>query len=121
MSTVVSEHGEHQLSLPKYVVGFVASVALTLAAYLVVTRSSWSSGVVIGVISGLAVTQFFVQLVFFLHIGDEAKPRWKQVVLWFMLGIVVLIVLGSLWIMNNLNTRMDHDQTTKYLKSQDSL
>jgi len=121
MSTVVSEHDEHQLSLPKYIVGFAASVLLTMAAYLMVTRSSWSHGVVIGVISGLAVVQFVVQLVFFLHIGDEREPRWKQVVLWFMLGVVVLVVVGSLWIMNNLNSRMDHDQVQQYLKSQDTL
>jgi cytochrome o ubiquinol oxidase subunit IV len=121
MSTVVAEHGEHQLSLPKYIVGFVGSVLLTLAAYLLVTRSSWSARAVIGTISVLAAVQFMLQLVFFLHIGDEAKPRWKQVVLWFMLGVVVLVVVGSLWIMSNLNTRMNHDQTTQYLKSQDSL
>ncbi len=107
MSNVVSSHHEeHPLSLAKYIVGFVGSVSLTMAAYLLVTRSSWSSTVVVGVIAALAIVQFLVQMVFFLHIGDEGRPRWKLGVLVFMLGIVVIVVLGSIWIMINLNGRM---------------
>jgi cytochrome o ubiquinol oxidase operon protein cyoD len=86
---VVSEHNEHPLSLAKYVVGFVSSVTVTMAAYLLVTRGSWSHNTVVGVISGLAILQFLVQMVFFLHIGDERKPRWKLAVLGLMLGVVL--------------------------------
>jgi cytochrome o ubiquinol oxidase operon protein cyoD len=119
--TVVSEHNEHPLSLGKYVVGFVGSVVVTMAAYLLVTRSSWPHGTVVGIICGLAILQFLVQMVFFLHIGDERRPRWKQAVLGFMLGIVLIVVFGSVWIMNNLNYRMTPEQMQRYLKSQDSL
>ena len=41
--------------------------------------------------------------------------------MWFMLGIVLIIVGGSVWIMNNLNYRMTPQQMEQYLKSQDSL
>lgn len=121
MKPVVSEHNEHPLSLGKYVVGFVSSVVVTMAAYLLVTRGSWSHSTVVAVISGLAIVQFLVQMVFFLHIGDERRPRWKLAVLGFMLGVVLLIVFGSVWIMNNLNYRMTPEQMRQYLKSQDSL
>jgi cytochrome o ubiquinol oxidase operon protein cyoD len=119
--SVAVEHEEHPLSYGKYVLGFVLSVVLTLAAYLLVTNMTHDKNVVVAVISCLAIVQFMIQMVFFLHIGDEKKPRWKRLVMWFMLGVVVLIVGGSLWIMNNLNYRMTPQQMEQYLKSQDAL
>ena len=117
--TVVAEVDAHSLSLTKYVVGFLASVFVTLGAYIVTVRSGLDHNVVITIISLLAIVQFLIQMIFFLHIGTERKPRWKQLVLWFMLSIVVIIVFGSVWIMNNLNYRMDHRQMEQYLQEQD--
>lgn len=119
--SVVSEHEEHPLSLPKYVVGFVSSVVVTMAAYLLVTRTNWPHNTVVAIISGLAIVQFLVQMVFFLHIGDERRPRWKLAVLGFMLMVILIVIFGSIWIMNNLNYRMTPEQMEQYLKSQDSL
>jgi cytochrome o ubiquinol oxidase operon protein cyoD len=121
MSSVVSEHEEHKLSLGKYITGFVASVWITLVAYLLVVHPVHDHAITVGLISGLAIVQFLVQMVFFLHIGEERKPRWKLAVMVFMLSIVLLIVFGSIWIMNNLNYRMTPQQMQQYLKSQDSL
>ena len=121
MSPTVSEHEERPLSLTKYVVGFVGSVAITMAAYLLVTRSGAPKDVIIGLISGLAILQFIVQMLFFLHVGDEHKPRYKFMVMLLMLMVVLIVVFGSLWIMNNLNYRMTPQQMDQYLKSQDGL
>lgn len=121
MSTIVSEHEEHQLSLAKYIVGFIGSVAITLAAYLLVTRGGASRDTIVGLISVLALLQFIVQMVFFLHVGEERKPRFKLMVMCLMLMVVIIVVFGSLWIMNNLNYRMTPEQMDQYLKSQDSL
>ena len=121
MSSVVSEHEEHPLSLAKYIVGFVGSVVITMAAYLLVTRGSASHDVTIGIISGLAIVQFIVQMVFFLHVADERKPRFRLMVMFLMLMVVLIVVFGSLWIMNNLNYRMTPQQEEQYLKSQDNL
>lgn len=117
----ISEHGEQHVSLGKYILGFVASLALTLMAYLLVTRRAASTDTLMAIICGLAVIQFLVQMVFFLHIGEERKPRWKQMVMWFMFAIIFLIIGGSIWIMNNLNTRMTPKQMQQYMKSQDAL
>lgn len=121
MHHIVSEHDEQQLSYGKYIFGFVSSVVLTLTSYALVTRHALNHDLIIGIIASLACVQFIVQMVFFLHIGEERKPRWKQLVMWFMLGIVFVIVVGSIWIMNNLNYRMTPEQMTQYMKSQDSL
>lgn len=121
MNSIVSEHQEHPLSLTKYVIGFVGSVAITMAAYLLVTHGSVSHDVTIGIIGTLAVVQFIVQMVFFLHVADERKPRFKLMVMFLMLMVVLIVVVGSIWIMNNLNYRMTPEQMNQYLKSQDNV
>jgi len=119
VKAVVAEPETHRLSMGKYVIGFGLSVAVTVIAYVIAVHGSWSHDVIIGVLASLAIMQFLVQMVFFLHIGEERKPRWKQGVMWFMIGIVLLIVFGSIWIMNNLNYRMTTTQTEHYLQEQD--
>lgn len=117
----VSEHQPDQASLRLYVTGFGLSLLFTLDAYLSVTHHLFSKNVLIGGIAGLALAQFLTQLVCFLHLGREFKPRWKLAVFLMMAGIVVILVGGSLWIMNNLNYRMTPQQVDKYLQSQDGL
>jgi cytochrome o ubiquinol oxidase operon protein cyoD len=119
--SIVVEHPDEQLSLAKYIAGFVGSITLTLAAYLLVTHSSYSKGFIMIVLTVLAIVQFVVQMVLFLHVGAERKPRWKLAVMLMMLSVVLILVFGSLWIMNNLDYRMSQQQVRQYLKSQDSL
>lgn len=120
--TTVGEHEEHRLSYRKYMLGFALSVVLTVLAYLIVTKHAGDKNTIVAYISGLAIVQFLVQMVFFLHIGEERKPRWKQLVMWFMIGTVAIIVFGSIWIMNNLNYRMmTPEHTDEYLQSQDKM
>lgn len=90
-----------------YVAGFVLAVVLTLAAYVVVERQLFEHDLAVYVLIGLALVQFVVQLVFFLHLGHEHRPRWNMAVFLFTLLVLVVIVLGSLWIMYNLNYNMD--------------
>lgn len=90
-----------------YVAGFVLSVVLTIIAYvLVVNQAIPDRTVLIGAIIGLAVVQFVVQMVFFLHLGRESRPRWNLVVFSFMLMVLFILVLGTLWIMNGLEYNM---------------
>lgn len=89
-----------------YITGFVSSVALTLVAYYVVVDRAFGNGALTYVIIGLAIVQMVVQLVFFLHIGQEKGARWRLVTLSFALLIVLVIVAGSLWIMHNLDYNM---------------
>ncbi|MEK7594559.1 MAG: cytochrome o ubiquinol oxidase subunit IV [Patescibacteria group bacterium] len=91
-----------------YVIGFISSIVLTLIAYTLVVNKVWSDNIVITVIIGLAIVQLFVQLVFFLHLGRESKPRWNLTALTFAVMVVGIIVIGSLWIMQNLNYSHQH-------------
>ncbi len=106
-----------------YVTGYILSLLYTLDAYLVVTKHLYGSTHTMLLIAGLAIVQLIVQLVFFLHLGRESKPRWKLVVFGFMLMVLLILVFGSLWIMQNLNYHhvSSPSQVNTYLSSQDGL
>lgn len=104
----------------RYVFGYLISVILTLSAYYVVVNHKFSSWLLIMFISMLAIVQFFVQIFLFLHLGEESKPRHKLGIFLFMILMVLIIVVGSIWIMNNLNYRMmSPTEINKYMNTQD--
>ncbi len=94
-----TDHGSFQ----SYTVGFISSLILTGAAYLMVVNQLFSGWGLIIAIMTLAVAQLLVQLLFFLHLGRESKPRWNLQVFSFMLIVVFILVFGTLWIMKNLD------------------
>jgi cytochrome o ubiquinol oxidase subunit IV len=107
-----------KISAKPYLIGFLSSLVLTLAAYLTVTHHTLTRRLLIASVAALALIQAVVQLVFFLHLGDETKPRWRLTVLLFMLMVVGILVFGSLWIMYNLNYHQTPQQIYKYLNNQ---
>jgi cytochrome o ubiquinol oxidase operon protein cyoD len=107
-----------------YITGYILSLELTLAAYFFVKHhisltTTYSHDKLIAVIIVLAISQLFVQLLFFLHLSKESRPRWNLIVLLFAAMVLLIVVLGSLWIMNNLNYHHPtQDQINKYIRSQ---
>ncbi len=53
-----------------------------------------------------AIAQILVHLHYFLHLDFSSEARWNLLALIFAVLIMVLFVVGSLWIMHNLNYRM---------------
>jgi cytochrome o ubiquinol oxidase operon protein cyoD len=121
---VIAEHETDQPTLGLYLVGFSLSLLFTLTAYTFVYIHVHSQHEVFGhpflrvLTDVLALAQFGTQLYFFLHLGRETKPRWKLLVLAFMVMIVLILVGGSLWIMKNLNYRMTPQQMNQYMLNQ---
>ena len=117
--------GAKKASVNAYIVGFVLSLVLTLAAFSLAWRhiesgrSAYSMVFLMAALAGLAITQLLVQLVFFLHLSRESKPRWNLSVLSFAALIVVILVFGSLWIMANLDYHhgdsMEPTKTNEYI------
>ncbi len=95
--------GASRGSVASYSLGFALSIICTLAAYQLVVHGIFHGWGLVFAIVSLAVVQLLVQLLFFLHLGQESKPRWNLTVFAFMLIIVGILVIGSLWIMANLN------------------
>lgn len=121
---VKPSHGTYR----SYISGFLFSLALTLAAYALVNRhvqtdhQDLSHAFIISSVVVLALVQFTVQLVYFLHLGRESKPRWNLMAFLFMLLVVIIVVFGSLWIMNNLDYHMrSPTETDSYIHQLEGL
>ncbi len=117
---IIVSHHETGHGTPKsYTVGFGLSIILTLAAYILVIKDVFSGWALVSALAALAITQLLVQLLFFLHLGRESKPRWNLQVLLFAVGVVIIVVFGSLWIMKNLEYNHSHSmspsKTDKFL------
>lgn len=95
----MANSGEAHGSLKSYVIGFVLSLVLTAIPLLVVLNDWLEGTAAVIVLLGAAVLQFVVQLVFFMHLREEEKPRYNLMVLLLGITILVFIVGGSIWIM----------------------
>ena len=100
--TTSADHG----TFKSYIFGFIVSIVLTLASYIIVVDQIITSWILISAIISLGIVQALVQLLYFLHLGQESRPRWNLLVFLFMALVLVVIVFGSLWIMSNLNYRV---------------
>lgn len=109
---------EDAVRFRSYVLGYIFSICLTFEAYFVVVRDGYSIDKKIVIIIVLALIQFAAQLYYFLHLGINRKSKWKLFVLLFMILVVLILVLGTLWIMSNLNYRMTPQQINNYMQSQ---
>jgi len=92
-------HGGHNGSIKSYTIGFLLSIVLTIIPLVVVMNDMFNKTATTIIIIVMALLQFVVQLVFFMHIKDEEKPRYNLIALVFGLAIMVIIVGGSMWIM----------------------
>ena|ERR1700722_8528168 len=93
-------------TLQSYVVGFVASLVLTSVSFLMVITRALHGQALMYLIIALAIAQAIVQLLFFLHVGQEAKPRWESLLFYFMVMVLLIVAIGSLWIIYDLNDRV---------------
>jgi cytochrome o ubiquinol oxidase operon protein cyoD len=89
-----------------YTIGLALAVILTATSFWVANTSSlWGPGVPLG-LAVLAIAQMGVHLVFFLHITTGPDNTNNVLALAFGVLIVTLVVVGSLWIMSDLNGNM---------------
>ncbi len=104
-----SEHGhggQAHGSVKEYVNGLIYSVILTLVPFIMVMADLGSPQLIIGVVLVCAVAQILVQLVCFLHMNTSSEQMWNTTSAIFVVLIVAIIVIGSLWIMQHLNHNM---------------
>ena len=97
-----AQHG----SVKTYMVGFILSIILTGIPFWMVMEGSASHALILGVILVSAVVQIMVHLVCFLHMNTSSSERWNVVALAFTVLIIAILVVGSIWIMWNLNLNM---------------
>jgi cytochrome o ubiquinol oxidase operon protein cyoD len=89
-----------------YVIGFALALILTGVSFWVASTSVlWGPGVAVGLVV-LAIAQMGVHLVFFLHITSGPDNTNNVLALAFGVLIVLLVMIGTMWIMAHLAANM---------------
>ncbi len=97
-----------------YVTGFSLSFLFTAIPYYLVVSKTVSGDSLLVTILGFALLQMVVQIFFFLHLGSGPKPLYNIAFFIATLGIILIVVVGSLFIMSHLHHYMTPtDVTTK--------
>ena len=100
-----------------YIIGlFLAALITAVAFFISGTSLVWRPSIPVALMV-LAVAQMGVHLVFFLHITTGPDNYNNVLALAFGVLIVGLIIIGSLWIMANMNYNMTPmEQTMQMIK-----
>ncbi len=96
-------------TLVSRIVGFVASLILTLTAFFIIFRPDFfhtEMRMTVAVLFILAILQFIVQSICFLNVWGEKGPRWNLLIFVSTISIVIIIVVFSIWVMDHLNYNM---------------
>jgi cytochrome o ubiquinol oxidase subunit IV len=89
-----------------YLIGLGLAILLTATSFYVAgTDLVWQPSIPVALVV-LAIAQMGVHLVFFLHITTGPDNANNVLALAFGVLIVILLMVGSLWIMANLNHNM---------------
>lgn len=95
-------HGSYK----SYIIGFILCLLLTIVSFLLVYSKLLTGHTLAYTLIGLGIVQAIIQMLFFLHVGQEDKPRWETISFCFMVMCVLILVIGSLWVLNDLNERV---------------
>ncbi|SFU44686.1 cytochrome o ubiquinol oxidase subunit IV [Alicyclobacillus macrosporangiidus] len=82
-----------------HVAGYALSIVLTLAAFWAVLGHALPTKPLLAGILLLAVLQILVQLVFFMHVGQDSKPRYHLWLFSVAMFFFVVFVVSSMWIL----------------------
>lgn len=111
----------HKAILKTYTIGFVLSLILTLCAYFITVAhvASYhkiiSHEIFIPIIITFAVTQMIAQLIFFLHLLKESRPRLNLIFFISTFSLILLVIIASIWIMQHLNYNMTPADMSKFI------
>ncbi len=98
------DYGTGQKKLSIYLAGTITCTILTLVSFWAVMSGKLSKWEIFVTIFASACVQFLVQVVSFLRLNTQtAQGRINVMSLLFTAIILLCIVIGSLWIMGNLN------------------
>jgi cytochrome o ubiquinol oxidase operon protein cyoD len=99
-----ADYGTGQKKLGMYLTGVIACAVLTIIAFWAVMSGTMPKLQILAIIFSAACIQFFVQVICFLRLTTDTPQGKTNVMAFIFTGVIlVCIVIGSLWIMWNLN------------------
>ena len=108
-------------ALKSYIFGFILSLFLTFVSYFIVVSQSMDGSSLRVAILAFAVSQMLIQIIFFLHLGRGPKPLYNVVFFVATVGIILVVVGGSVMIINNLHYNMQPVDQTKKLANDEGI
>lgn len=100
---MIDQHHGWNVSFKPLWIGFILSSVLIFAVYRIVAHMHLKHDVLMVSVVLIGCITALIQLIFFLHLGLEEKPRWNLLMFVFGALLMVILIGGSLWIMSNLN------------------
>lgn len=102
---VDAHSGASHSTLQGYLTGFVFSVILTAVPFSLI-MSGVRASIAVPAALGLGAVQMVVHLVYFLHMDRTSAKSWTTAAFVFTLIILFIVVVGSLWVMHNMDVNM---------------
>ncbi|VFP84473.1 Cytochrome bo(3) ubiquinol oxidase subunit 4 [Candidatus Erwinia haradaeae] len=106
MSDTVKKYNCIPKDLKSYLIGFLVSVVLTVIPFWMVMNHIGSQAALLSLVLICAIMQIIIHLVYFLHLDSKSEGGWNLIAISFATLIILIIIIGSLWIMWNLNYNM---------------
>jgi len=101
------DYGTGKKKLSIYVIGFSLCIILTLIAFGSVMENLFSRSQTFIIIYAAACIQFIVQVLCFLRLNTQTEQSKINVMSIIFAGVIlIVIIIGSLWIMRNCNYNM---------------
>lgn len=101
------DYGTGQKTLGVYLAGVVGCTVLTLISFWIVMTGGFTKVQIFTTIYVSAVIQFFVQVICFLRLNTQTEQSRMNVMSLVFTGVIlVTIIIGTLWIMHNLQYNM---------------
>lgn len=104
----VNNNSNHELgySTKSYTIGFILSIVFTIIPFMAIKTNGLSNLSIIIIVFATAIIQLLIQLIFFMHLNAEKKPRYHSASFIFTMFLMLIVVIGSIWIMASLAYRM---------------
>jgi cytochrome o ubiquinol oxidase operon protein cyoD len=112
---------EYRRQQLRYAYAYVLAGALSIVVYaLAVGPSTFTDTTFAVIVLAAAALQLYIQSRYFLHLDDKEVPRWRLLSYAFTWFTLLIIAVGSIWIMNHLNYNMgmSPEQMDQYMNSQ---
>lgn len=100
------EYGNGKKTLSSYILGFVLSMALTIGAFVAVSMKAFAHTQLYVLVLVLAISQLLVQSICFLRLNFSEEGRWNSLPFLFILAMIAVLIIGTIWIMYCLNYNM---------------
>ncbi|MDB5163753.1 MAG: cyoD [Candidatus Saccharibacteria bacterium] len=108
-------------TLESYIIGFCLSLLLTALPYRLVVTKAVTGNTLLATILGFAALQMLVQIFFFLHLGRGPKPLYNVVFFGSTVGLIAVVVGGSIFIMNHLHYNMTPTEASNQLAQDEGI